>query len=148
MIQAHHYAARPTLPTQTGQHWMEDANCIGVDPELFTAPGQTWAGHHGQEMQAKSYCAPCPVKDACLAWALATGDEFSILGGTTAKERRKMGATVSSRSPLVCPQNHDTSHPDARYLNGDCKKCRREKAAKRRAANQAKVTAMRSQEAS
>lgn len=36
---------------------------------------------------AKAICAGCPVRDACLADAVARGDEFAILGGTLPAER-------------------------------------------------------------
>jgi hypothetical protein len=78
----------------------------GVDPELFfPAPGQ-----HGKAARAKRVCARCPVRTACLADALATGDEFGIRGGLALRSAvpggcgsgcndRRRGATPATRPP-------------------------------------------------
>src|ERR687889_568415 len=39
------------------------------------------------EVLRSAACAACPVKDACLEMALATGDQHAILGGTPPAER-------------------------------------------------------------
>ena len=36
----------------------------------------------------KSACAVCPVRSACLDYALTTGQKFGIWGGTSERERR------------------------------------------------------------
>ncbi|MDX5568457.1 WhiB family transcriptional regulator [Streptomyces sp. ID05-04B] len=37
---------------------------------------------------AKSICAGCPVRPACLAWALDAGEEYGVWGGKSEAERR------------------------------------------------------------
>jgi WhiB family transcriptional regulator, redox-sensing transcriptional regulator len=62
---------------------LRDAACGEHDLELFyPEPGDTAA-----EQAAKQVCAGCPVHEACLDMALATGDQHAILGGTTPAER-------------------------------------------------------------
>jgi WhiB family transcriptional regulator, redox-sensing transcriptional regulator len=38
--------------------------------------------------RAKRICGRCPVRAACLAWALATAEPHGIWGATTPNERR------------------------------------------------------------
>jgi WhiB family redox-sensing transcriptional regulator len=42
--------------------------------------------------RAKAVCAACPVRAACLEFALSTDDarEFGIYGGTTGAERDRL----------------------------------------------------------
>jgi len=72
-------------PLDTG--WLEQAACRDEDPELFfpiSAKGPGLA----QAAEAKAVCARCPVRDACLAYALATDQDAGIWGGLTEEERR------------------------------------------------------------
>jgi WhiB family redox-sensing transcriptional regulator len=66
--------------------WMSHGACRGEDPELFfpiTAVGPALA----QVSSAKAICGRCPVQANCLSYALVTGQEDGIWGGTTWKER-------------------------------------------------------------
>ena len=66
--------------------WVDDAICAQTDPELwFPSPGES-------NTEAKAICADCPVRDACLADALATRpqEDWGIRGGTSEKERSAM----------------------------------------------------------
>jgi WhiB family redox-sensing transcriptional regulator len=40
--------------------------------------------------QAKAICAQCPVREACLEYALATRERDGVWGGATERERRRM----------------------------------------------------------
>ena len=67
----------------------ELAACRDHDPELFfplTAQGP------GQEQlsAAKAVCGSCPIRSACLRWALDTGQEAGVWGGTSEDERRAL----------------------------------------------------------
>lgn len=62
-----------------------DALCVGMDPEVFfPLPGST----HGVAA-AKAVCALCPVRAACLEFALRFGDvePGAVYGGLTGEER-------------------------------------------------------------
>lgn len=65
-------------------HWSEWAACLGSDLNLFFSNGR-----HVQR-RAKAICGRCPVRGACLADAIAQGDQFGIRGGLTPQERRQM----------------------------------------------------------
>lgn len=67
--------------------WMDEALCKGVDPDVFfpvSAKDEADEARH-----AKSICAQCPVREACLDYAI-TYDERGIWGGTTEGQRRRI----------------------------------------------------------
>jgi len=72
-----------------GMEWVRQARCIGIDPELFFPVGSTGPAL-AQEEAAKAVCAMCPVRPDCLKWALATGQDAGVWGGTSEDERRAM----------------------------------------------------------
>ena len=45
--------------------WRQRAACRGVDPDIFYPVSDEEAG------PAKTICAQCPVREACLEYALA-----------------------------------------------------------------------------
>lgn len=60
------------------------AVCAQVDPELFYPEvGESTA-------DAIAVCNICPVRQACLAWALDRREFFGVWGGTSGRMRRKM----------------------------------------------------------
>jgi WhiB family transcriptional regulator, redox-sensing transcriptional regulator len=69
--------------------WRHQARCRDVDPELFFPVGTT--GPAGDQIaEAKAVCRPCPVRGACLAWALDTGQDAGVWGGLSEDERRAL----------------------------------------------------------
>ena len=69
--------------------WVRWARCIGVDPDLFFPTGTTGPAV-AQAESAKAVCAMCPVRPECLQWALATGQDAGVWGGTSEEERRAL----------------------------------------------------------
>lgn len=63
--------------------WMARGRCQEVDPDLF------FPDQGGDFRPAKQICAGCPVKVACLEYALDHDERFGIYGGLSAKERRR-----------------------------------------------------------
>jgi WhiB family redox-sensing transcriptional regulator len=57
------------------------AACQGLNTELF------YPGVHADPRPARKVCRACTITTGCLEWALAKGDEWGILGGTTARQR-------------------------------------------------------------
>lgn len=55
-------------------------------------PGPGRPGRHPRPevAAALAICHSCPVATACLDWAIATGDRWSILGGTTPTDRGQL----------------------------------------------------------
>lgn len=43
-----------------------------------------------QAGEAKAICAQCPVRAACLEFAIATNQPYGIWGGANASERRSI----------------------------------------------------------
>jgi WhiB family redox-sensing transcriptional regulator len=66
------------------RNWMSQANCMGVDPDLFFP-------ERGESVkEAKEVCATCIVKQRCLEYALDNNEKFGIWGGSSERERRRM----------------------------------------------------------
>ena len=77
--------------------WRDSAACRHADTELFFPIGKAGAAL-AETRQAKLVCAGCPVRRACLAFALATGQDYGIWGGYDEDERRRLrrhGGSVS-----------------------------------------------------
>jgi WhiB family transcriptional regulator, redox-sensing transcriptional regulator len=76
---------RPYVPNLTD--WRDEALCAEIDRDLFFPErGET-------ARTARKVCARCEVRAECLEWALslrAEDDEYGVLGGTTATERRSL----------------------------------------------------------
>jgi len=70
--------------TERDDSWRHLAACRGMPTALFfPEPGRA---DPAAVTEAKSVCARCPVRERCLAAAMA--DEHGIWGGLTAAERR------------------------------------------------------------
>ncbi len=67
--------------------WSPYAACRDVSPALFYP--EPWATA-AQVESAKVVCRRCDCREACLAFALETGEQ-GIWGGTTERERARMG---------------------------------------------------------
>jgi WhiB family redox-sensing transcriptional regulator len=78
------------------QDWRDEAACRDKDPELFFPVGMGPAIQQ-QVAMAKSVCFTCPSTAKCLAWALDTGQDAGIWGGTEEGERRAMRRRARSR---------------------------------------------------
>lgn len=64
--------------------WRDQAACRGVGPEvMFPSDGVG-------VVRAQQVCGSCPVRDACLAYALAKPEDHGVWGGTSERERRAM----------------------------------------------------------
>jgi WhiB family transcriptional regulator, redox-sensing transcriptional regulator len=69
------------LPT-----WADRAACRGADVDVFFPQGPSRA--------ARTYCATCPVRVDCLAFAMARPDLRGIWGGLTAAQRENRRRTT------------------------------------------------------
>ena len=75
-------------------NWRNAAACRDEDPELFCPPGETGPAER-QIAEAKAVCNRCSVKEVCLHGAIAEGDDTTVRGGTTARERRGIRARTN-----------------------------------------------------
>ena len=62
----------------------ENPVCMETDPELFFP--ETWV----EAREAKKLCSTCPVRTACLVYAVETNQQDGIWGGLTLDERRRL----------------------------------------------------------
>ncbi len=66
------------------RRWQEEANCLGVDPDLF------FPERGASTREAKAVCRSCEVRVDCLEYTLAHGEKFGIWGGLSERERRRV----------------------------------------------------------
>ena len=71
-------------PAVTEPDWHDQANCLGVDPDLF------FPERGASTREAKEVCRGCEVRRDCLEFALQNGEKFGIWGGLSERERRKI----------------------------------------------------------
>jgi len=62
---------------------MARALCAQTDPEAF------FPEKGGSTRQAKIICRRCEVRQECLAYALAAGEQYGVWGGLSDRERRR-----------------------------------------------------------
>ncbi|MFA1544763.1 WhiB family transcriptional regulator [Actinomadura chokoriensis] len=74
--------------------WRHRAACRDVDPELFFPIGNTGPAILQIE-EAKQVCRRCDVTEACLRWALESGQESGVWGGMGEDERRALKRRAS-----------------------------------------------------
>jgi WhiB family transcriptional regulator, redox-sensing transcriptional regulator len=74
----------PRDPVADDYSWQIEASCRGVDAELFFPATEEEAA------PAKAICETCPVRVACLAFALERNERFGVWGGLTEKERARL----------------------------------------------------------
>ena len=73
----------PTLTTP--DTWRTHARCRGVDPVIFHPLSDEDAAE-----DAKAICELCPVREACLEYAISAREKDGVWGGLTARERRRV----------------------------------------------------------
>lgn len=67
--------------------WQERAACAEYDTRVFFPP------QGGDSATPKKICRQCPVREACLEYALVNTERFGIWGGLSEKERRHVRRT-------------------------------------------------------
>jgi WhiB family transcriptional regulator, redox-sensing transcriptional regulator len=76
----------PYIPAQRGarpasESWRAHAECADLDPRLFFPSASTGWASVIQAATARAVCVACPVRAACLDWAIATGQRSGVWGG-------------------------------------------------------------------
>lgn len=95
--------------------WMEQAICPQTDPELF------FPEKGSSTKEAKRVCLDCPVREACLSYAMRTDQRFGVFGGLSERERRRLKATGMARR-VVCNAGHNMDEL-GRTAQGTCREC-------------------------
>lgn len=111
-----------SIPVYTRPDWHADANCRGMDPELFF-PGQ---GESTKE--AKAVCRACDVQVECLLAALNNTEKHGIWGGKSERERRAIqrGQPVAPPQPRQPPKCGTNSGYEGHRKRGEvpCDDCK------------------------
>lgn len=76
-------------PGSADTDWRNRAACREVDPDLFFPVGVSGPALLQIE-EAKRVCRACPVHSPCLRWAVESGENTGVWGGTTEDERRML----------------------------------------------------------
>ncbi|WP_372460625.1 WhiB family transcriptional regulator [Actinomycetospora endophytica] len=89
-----------TLGVNTG--WRARAACRDHDPELFFPTAHSGPARAAQAAAAKRVCAGCPVREACLRFALAHLPH-GVAGGLDEDERRAVRRRGAVGRPVARP---------------------------------------------
>jgi WhiB family redox-sensing transcriptional regulator len=105
--------AAPAVPAD----WTTRGACRDAGPDLFFPIGSLGPAQR-QIAQAKAVCTACPVRTACLRYALDSGQRAGIWAGTTEDERREIRSARTARRAF--PPSGDASlrahgHTPGRY---------------------------------
>ena len=73
-----------TLTTFDPKEWRSRAACRDVDTAVFFPETEP------EIAAAKAVCAACPVREACLDFALITRQDDGVWGGMDENERRRV----------------------------------------------------------
>jgi WhiB family redox-sensing transcriptional regulator len=99
--------------------WQERAACRGVGIDLFFPVGST--GPAADEIRrARQICAGCPVRQQCLDYALASGQQYGIWGGLDEQERRRLRQQLRKRGPGSVQAGDAGRHDGAQTGSGRC----------------------------
>lgn len=79
-----------TLGYLNSPQWMESAACRLSDPDMFYSTADSGRFQVREVQEATSVCAICPVRMACLSWAMQNKDSHGILGGLTPQQRARL----------------------------------------------------------
>ncbi len=85
-----HSQAVHTSLNVSGKGWRTDAACAGMGPALFFPDGEKTDIAAEDVRRAKAVCADCPVRAACLEFALATHQDYGVWGGTSETGRYQL----------------------------------------------------------
>lgn len=75
-------SAQTNEPVELGP-WVQHAACLGMDTDQFY-------GDRIAIKRAKAVCDGCPVRQACLDYAVASNIEYGVWGGKSAAELRRL----------------------------------------------------------
>ena len=71
-------------PAPFAARWRDQAACRGTDLDVF------FPGRGESAGPARQVCAQCPVRQACLDYALSHGITHGVWGGLAERERRPL----------------------------------------------------------
>ena len=90
--------------------WRHRAACRDADPELFFPVAGSGPVLAAAEARALAWCAVCPVRAQCLAFAL-DALPYGIAGGMTAEQRRTLHRRVREGTTDPSPRRRPDPSP-------------------------------------
>ena len=95
----------------TRSEWITQANCRGMNPELFFPSHENGRVRFKIDEQAKKACEECPVLEQCADWAVKH-EAHGFQGGLTEQQR----AQIRRRLNIILwePQHNITNVTPAR----------------------------------
>lgn len=79
------------------QAWRRRAACVGKPSEVFFPPDDAALAALWSPEAAQAVCATCPVREACLEWAVATRQPDGVWGGAEPIQLRRLWRRPRSR---------------------------------------------------
>jgi WhiB family redox-sensing transcriptional regulator len=115
--------------------WRDQAACleaVSADYDPF------FADTAGLQAEAIAICATCPVRDACLTFAVRTGQQYGIWGGQPQQivrrliaadragrpQARRLSAHHPQASKTHCKRGHRFSPENTYYTPDGHRRCR------------------------
>lgn len=99
--------------------WHQEANCLGVDPEVFYPERGDMAAFR----TAVAICKGCPVIEQCLEENMAEKD--GIFGGLSGNQRREYRKVHGIRADcLHCGVEFRLRNTTSGFCSPECKKAR------------------------
>ncbi|MFD4662492.1 WhiB family transcriptional regulator [Streptomyces halstedii] len=100
-----HTTLKPQVPDtiEHSDRWREQARCASdrYDPEQWFPVGDNLLAQQQAE-EAVAVCRACPVRTACLDWAMTSREDTGVWGGLTKKERAAIRRR-KQRTPVPVP---------------------------------------------
>jgi WhiB family redox-sensing transcriptional regulator len=91
--------AKLPAPVTSNWDWQVHAACRGLNAAMFFHPdNERGRSKRHREARAKAICRPCPVREACLSWALEVREPYGIWGGLSADEREQILAAGAQKA--------------------------------------------------
>jgi WhiB family redox-sensing transcriptional regulator len=91
--------------------WRQHAACQNADPEAFFPGGKDITSTQA----AIAICRRCPVRDACLQYAIEYDERHGIWGGLTPEQRDGMHRRAAQELPLLARDPDGTGSADRRF---------------------------------
>ena len=84
----------------------DQAACNGQDTSIFFDHEDTRGEKRAASLAvARSICATCSIRTACLTYAVETVQAFGVWGGLTAAERSEL-IVAKQRQEILTPGRH------------------------------------------
>jgi WhiB family transcriptional regulator, redox-sensing transcriptional regulator len=83
------------------ESWMAESRCRAMDPEIFFPTDGLGV------QRAAAICETCPVREACLDYALRNGIQHGVFGGVSERARvrlRRARAAAAQQEQQLTPE--------------------------------------------